>query len=65
MQQILSTQLYMTPNTMKIDRKLGRKVSLAVLLSLMNQEGPKRDDPEPFLHGRSAETQFLKSPGSS
>jgi hypothetical protein len=49
---------------MKLGTKLARKVSLAVLLSLANQESNKGDGQQVFAHRRPAETQFLKRPGA-
>jgi len=47
---------------MQLGTKLARKVNLAVLISLMNQESHKRETQPVFAHRRPAETQFIKPP---
>ena len=52
----------LTDQNMKLGTKLARKVSLAVLMSLMNRDGQKRNDPLTSHYRRSAETQSIKPP---
>jgi hypothetical protein len=47
---------------MKLGTKLARKVSLAILLSLMTRESDRRNDALTFTYRKSEETQSIKPP---